>query len=178
MRLVLLLLLLSVPQIVGSSTYKPEYIVEIKDRYDSLFQFYGEKYGIDWNILKAQARAESALDSNAMSPVGAKGLTQFMDRTWQEWRDGTPGIQEIDINIAQLSPYDPEDAIKAQAAYMAWLHKQTGGELYHALMAYNWGIGNFNKWRKNPLGVPAETRDYVRRIYGFLNLEVPIILST
>jgi soluble lytic murein transglycosylase-like protein len=159
---------------------KPEriYVMNERDRYDSLFQWYGQKYGYDWNILKAQAIAESALDSNAISKVGAKGLTQFMDRTWLEWRDGTPGIQDIDLNIAHLNPYDPEDAIRAQAAYMSWLKRQTGGVLYNSLMAYNWGIGNFKKWRAGFIhDIPEETKEYIKRIYGLLEMELPEIVT-
>jgi soluble lytic murein transglycosylase-like protein len=151
-------------------------VMNAKDRYDSLFQYYGEVYGVDWVKLKAQARAESDMDSTAESKAGAKGLTQFMDRTWREWRDGTPGIQEIDIDIAKLSPYDPEDAIKAQAAYMAWLHRKTGGELHNALVAYNWGIGNYYKWKNGLIpDLPRETKEYVCRIYGYLNIVPPTV---
>lgn len=152
--------------------------MDARNRYDSLFQFYGEKYGLDWQTLKAQAIGESLLDPNAVSPVGAKGLAQFMDRTWAEWRDGTPGIQDIDLDIAKLSPFDPEDCIRAQAAYMAWILKQVGGELSDALMAYNWGIGNFYKWRKGrrPI-IPDETKEYVCRIFGYLNKIPPVIFE-
>ena len=65
------------------------------NRYDSLFKYYGRENGINWVNLKAQAQAESGrnLNPNAESGVGAKGLTQFMDPTFAEWWDGTPGIQ-------------------------------------------------------------------------------------
>jgi soluble lytic murein transglycosylase-like protein len=144
--------------------------LKVMDRYDSLFQYYGDKSGIDWRLLKAQAIAESALNPDVISPVGAKGLTQFMDRTWQEWRDGTPGVQEINIDLAKLSPYDPEDAIKAQAAYMAWLMKQFDNNLTDTIAAYNWGIGNMKNFIANNREgkMPRETWAYVDRITNLI----------
>lgn len=144
------------------------------ERYDSLFQFYGERAGVDWRILKAQAQAESGrdLDPDARSAVGAKGIAQFMDRTWQEWRDGTAGVQEAPpLNLVLLDPRDPEDGIRAQAAYFAWILRQVGGRLETALAAYNWGIGNVRRGlpdlEYDPAKVPDETRAYVARILDY-----------
>lgn len=140
--------------------------MEKKDRYDSLFQYYGEIYNFDWRELKAQAKAESNMDSTAVSHCGAKGLTQFMDSTWAEWQTGErkPG------DIIKLDPFNPEWSIRGQAAYMAWLQRQTRGELHDALIAYNWGLGNYNKWKSGlKPNLPQETKDYIKRIYGFLN---------
>ncbi len=59
-------------------------IMNAEDRYDSLFQFYAGQKAIDWLLLKAQVKRESAFDPNARSPVGAVGLAQFMPATWDE----------------------------------------------------------------------------------------------
>lgn len=149
-----------------------------KNRYDSLFQFYGEKHGVDWLFLKAQAMAESGLDPDAKSKVGAKGLSQFMDATWAEWRDGTPGVQPItEVNAILLDPRDPEDAIRGQAAYMSSLLKQFGGDRKLALAAYNWGCGRVkklieamatNSFEALSSSMPQETQDYVKRIFQFI----------
>jgi membrane-bound lytic murein transglycosylase D len=149
-----------------------------KQRYDSLFQFYAEQSAIDWNLLKAQAIAESALDPDAISKVGAKGLAQFVGKTWEEWKDGSPGIQPPkDIDLVLLDPRDPEDAIRAQAAYMAWLLKMYNGDRRLALSAYNWGIGKLNRliekkhssdFSKLLPSLPSETRTYVKRIEKLL----------
>lgn len=136
-----------------------------EDRYDSLFQFYAHQYRLDWLLLKAQAIAESALNPTAVSRVGARGLAQFMARTWEEWRDGVPGIAEAPPeNLAYLQPENPEACINAQAAYMAWLLKHCGGDVTSALAAYNFGIGRVR--RGDPW--PRETRDYVARIESSL----------
>ena len=63
-------------------------------QYDDLFQKFGLKFNIDWKLLKAQVRQESNFNPDAQNKrSGAKGLAQFMDKTWQEWCDLTPGIQ-------------------------------------------------------------------------------------
>ena len=158
---------------VGSSGVGRKDIIMIeRDRYDSLFQYYGEIYGFDWQALKAQAKAESNMDSTAVSPVGAKGLTQFMDSTWVEWQTG----EKNGVPDKHLDPFNPEWSIRAQAAYMVWLQKQTGGDLYNTLIAYNWGLGNYRKWSSGfKKELPDETKGYIKRIYGILNMEIPEI---
>ena len=151
------------------------------DRYDSLFRYYAEQAGLDeqmfvggWRLLKAQALQESRLDPNAKSAVGALGLAQFMQRTWEEWRDGIPGIQsEPPHDLVLLNPRDPEDAIRSQAAYMAWLLRQFEGNVRPALAAYNWGIGRVKQAIKIHgdaflAAAPEETRQYVPRILRIL----------
>ena len=151
-----------------------------RDKYNSLFMFYAEQYGVEWLLLYYQAMAESAGDPDALNPRSmAKGLAQFMDATWREWQDGTPGIQEAPPNV-HLSPFDPEDAIRAQASYMAWLIKRHGGHCDTALAAYNWGTGNVKKALPDDKydrdKVPDETRNYVALImrgYGARVAERP-----
>lgn len=148
------------------------------DRYDSLYQYYASLHDeLDWLFLKAQGKAESNFDPMAESAVHAKGLAQFMDKTWEEWRDGTPGIQDIPpgMNLTSMDPFNPEAAIMAQAALMAWLLRYYHSDKQFALAAYNWGCGNVNKLRGNSNGefdlfkahMPTETQGYVDRIMQF-----------
>lgn len=134
-----------------------------EDRYDSLFQWYAQQYKVDWLLIKAQAKAESALNPDAVNPwSGARGLAQFMERTWEEWKDGTAGIQETPPGRS-LRRDDPEDAIRSMCAYMAWLLRVLNNSIVRALAAYNFGIGRV--MRGDPW--PAETREYVERIQRF-----------
>lgn len=150
-------------------------MIRSQDRYDSLFQFAGFIYHVDWKLLKAQVRAESNFSPDAKSRVGARGLAQFMRNTWKEWSDGTPGIQEAPpLDLALMDPRDPEDAIMAQAAYMQWLLRLLDGDVRSALAAYNWGIGRMRRllaeWKPPPDWLdqtPAETQTYVKRILAF-----------
>jgi membrane-bound lytic murein transglycosylase D len=153
-----------------------------EDRYDSLFQFYADRVKVDWKLLKAQARAESALDPDAQSHVGALGLSQFMPATWSvDIRPRVIEFYETNLGLRKyrkyLSPSDPEDAILGQALYM----KQLLGMFNNtelALAAYNWGMGNikrliskvnsnhFEDLRKN---MPLETQNYVKTIMLYYN---------
>ena len=53
----------------------PSYLIS---SYDAVFQTVGKKYGIDWLLLAAIARAESQFRFDAVSRAGAVGLMQIM----------------------------------------------------------------------------------------------------
>lgn len=146
--------------------------MKAEDRYDSLFQYYSEKEGFppgDWLYFKAQVKAESAFNPDAVSPVGARGLAQFMPYTWKEWQDGTPGIQTVVERMKLVDPRDPEDAIRTQIWYMKWLLARVT-TWASAFAAYNWGIGNVLKVWQDPqwrTRLPRETKDYLVRIEDY-----------
>jgi soluble lytic murein transglycosylase-like protein len=162
-----------------------------ENKFDLLFKKYGEEFHIDPLLLKAQVKQESNFNPNAINRIsGAKGLAQFMDRTWEEWCDLVPGIQKT---IIKYDPFNPDQAIHAQSAYMSFLKKiieqklvQTLTEkdylMHWALTAYNWGIGNiigrvvkgkvkmgmiqFSKFNYEfaEKYLPKETSNYVKQI--------------
>jgi soluble lytic murein transglycosylase-like protein len=102
-------------------------------------------------VLAAQMRAESGFSPTAVSRVGAQGIAQFMPATWagswNPWRGA--------------SPFDPAAAIPAQARYLRRLLDAVGGDLAHALAAYNAGLAGS---AGGPAAWPAETRAYVATI--------------
>lgn len=167
-------------------------MIKNEEKYDSLFRHYGAIYSIDWLFLKAQCKQESRFDPNAENKTShAKGLMQFMDRTWQEWGDLTPGIQDT---WKKYNPFNPEDSIAAGAAYMNNLRAQVQKRLFDkndwmpwTLCCYNWGPGymfgfhrkdgsyfkgimqrtdNFKEAIKD---LPAETKIYVANISSYYN---------
>lgn len=135
--------------------------MRVEDRYDSLFQFYGWKSGVDWLLLKAQVKAESDFAPQVRSPAGARGLAQFMPATFDEWT--------IRLKITEPNIYNPEHSIECQAAYLAQLLNKLG-ERSKALAAYNWGIGNVMRTIKQmgedawKAELPEETQNYLGRI--------------
>ena len=141
------------------------------DRYDSLFQWYGYLYRVDWRLLKAQVKQESSFDPDARSKVGALGLAQFMRRSFEEAGPRSAGIPFPVPDTVLLDPRDPEDAIRAQAWMMAGLLKSLDS-IELALAAYNWGFGHLAKLRGNSNApfvdiasrLPAETREYVYQV--------------
>lgn len=85
----------------------------VTDRYDETFQKYAKRYfgpGFDWRLFKAQSMAESNLNPNAKSRVGARGLMQLMPRTQREVRSKNPDLKrvtgDLELNIAAGIAYD------------------------------------------------------------------------
>ena len=69
------------------------------DRYDDTFRKYSKRYfgiGYDWRIFKAQALAESEMNPNARSWVGARGLMQLMPSTYKGIQSRAPSLGSID----------------------------------------------------------------------------------
>lgn len=98
-----------------------------------------------WQMYKAQLIKESSLNARAVSPVGAKGLAQFMPGTW---RDVSRQLGLVG------SPVDAEIAIPAGAYYMSslrnmWRWPRPEEDRYNlALACYNAGCGNILKAQK------------------------------
>lgn len=99
--------------------------------------------GVDCRLYKAQLFQESRLDPNAVSPVGARGLAQFMPATWAE-------VSEA-IGQGNASPHMVSPAINAGAYYMArlrrtWRIMRPDADRHSlALASYNAGLGNMLK---------------------------------
>jgi len=116
------------------------------EKYLSIYMEAGKKYGVPWHILAGIHKIETDFGRNlSVSSVGARGQTQFMDKTWVGWN--YPGgtrlgdlPDSVDITNPQLiekyggygvdangdgkaDPYDPVDAIHATAKYLAANHK-------------------------------------------------------
>lgn len=94
-----------------------------------------------WRRVKAQLIAESNLKPNAESEAGAKGLAQFIDEAWPQWREFC-GYEET------VSPFEPVAAINCCCAYMAHLYNEWHAPRPEidkwalALASYNAGLGN------------------------------------
>lgn len=76
------------------------------DRYDDTFRKYSKRFfgpTFDWQYFKAQALAESGLDPNARSNVGARGIMQLMPGTYaliKSRRKDMGAITDPEWNIA------------------------------------------------------------------------------
>jgi hypothetical protein len=115
-------------------------------RYDAQIHASVDRWWPDyphWLAWKGQLYQESRLDPNAVSPVGAKGLAQFMPGTWR-------GVARELRLPAGASPTQ-DIAIDAGAYYMAQLRRAwrspRPGEDRHQLAqaSYNAGLGNLLK---------------------------------
>lgn len=112
--------------------------------YDASIRKYSTLYNpeIPWKWLKAQLIAESGLDANAVSPVGAKGLGQFMPATWEQMQ------RELGFSASRSNPVLN---IQASAYYMYKLRSQFRAPRPEvdkhslAMASYNAGLGNVLK---------------------------------
>ncbi|MCK4760755.1 MAG: transglycosylase SLT domain-containing protein [Candidatus Aminicenantes bacterium] len=113
------------------------------NEYDELFKrFCLEKNSpFSYVQIKAQAIAESNLDPDARSPVGALGVMQIMPRT---------GL--LDLGLSEADLLNPEKNIEGGIEYMRRLHRywekkiQGDEELWKfSLASYNAGMGNITK---------------------------------
>ncbi|HPJ19060.1 MAG: lytic transglycosylase domain-containing protein [Candidatus Nanopelagicales bacterium] len=112
-------------------------------------------------LLAAQIDQESGFDPDAVSPAGAEGIAQFIPDTWAVWGRDLDGD-------GVASPYNPEEAIDAQARLMCFLIFEArtsgikGDEIELALAGYNAGWSQVVRYD----GIPPfrETKAYVKRI--------------
>lgn len=111
------------------------------ENYESLVEKYSGKYGVDKNLIYAVIKTESNFDPEARSDVGARGLMQLMEDTY-EWV-GYRMADERELTYDNM--YDPEYNIE-YGTYLLMLLSEEYGDNETALAAYHTGRGNVNKW--------------------------------
>ncbi len=101
--------------------------------------------GHDYRLLKAQCFQESRFDPRAVSPVGAKGLCQFMPYTWQEAQLAlkfTDSAFSSHHNILAAAWYDSR-------MFRFWSSPRPQADRYNLMFAsYNAGAGNIHNAQK------------------------------
>ncbi len=162
-------------------------------KYDRHFKKNSKHYfgpGINWRLFKAQGIAESGLNPKAKSDAGALGIMQIMPDTYMDILKRKPNlgrIQQPRWNIAAAIYYDRQ-------LYKTWLKKEIPADerMKFTFGSYNSGVGNILKarkklrkqfekdniytgeavkeWQKIEPFVPSQTRHYVRRIYGLMQV--------
>ena len=133
------------------------------------------------SLSDAMVSVESSGNTNAVSRKGATGLMQVLPSTAMKPGFGMPDIfefanfsgektaanaQSLLINPAIGKPYGD--------LYMQKMLDRYNGNLEHALIAYNWGPGNADKWLKQGADkskLPEETRNYIKKINKLLGNE-------
>ncbi|HEX4273318.1 MAG TPA: lytic transglycosylase domain-containing protein [Rhizomicrobium sp.] len=121
-------------------------------------------YRIDSALVLAFARIESRFQTQATSPVGARGLMQLMPTTAVHF-----GVSDPD------TLYNPGTSLEVGQRYVEQLLLKLDGNLLELGGAYNAGPGAVDRWRSTKAGgndpllfvesIPvAETRSYVKRL--------------
>jgi membrane-bound lytic murein transglycosylase F len=157
-------------------------------RYDDVFRKYSKRFfgvGFDWRVFKAQGLAESNLNPEARSWVGASGIMQLMPSTFKEVQSSNPEFADVnnpEWNIASGIYYDRQ-------LWKAWTKNESAPDrLSFVFGSYNAGRGTILKaqnqavkaqlqsdmWPsieevapKVPKWRHEETLGYVRKIEGF-----------
>ncbi len=146
--------------------YKRRVLVErmlgLSELYYPLFEEQLDKYNLPLE-LKHLAVIESALNANATSSAGARGLWQFMY--------GTGKMYDLEITSYVDERCDPYKSTEAACQFLQYLYG-IYGDWQIVLAAYNAGPGNINKairkagggkktyWEIRPF-LPRETQAYV-----------------
>jgi hypothetical protein len=120
-------------------------------KFDQLIAAACQRYGVEFALVKAVIKAESAFDPSALSPAGARGLMQLMPATAAQH-----GVGDV---------HNPESNIEGGVRHLRLLLKRFRGDLALALAAYNAGpeaVARYN-------GVPpyAETQTYIQRVLQY-----------
>jgi membrane-bound lytic murein transglycosylase D len=146
--------------------YKRRVLVErmlgLSELYYPLFEEQLDRFNLPLE-LKHLAVIESALNPNATSPAGARGLWQFMY--------GTGKMYNLEISSYVDERCDPYKSTVAACEFLQYLYN-IYGDWQIVLAAYNAGPGNINKairragggkktyWEIRPF-LPRETQAYV-----------------
>ena len=121
------------------------------DKVCNLIEAHAVGNGLPKDFFARLIWKESRFDPNAVSPVGAEGIAQFMP--------GTAKMRGL------ANPFDIEQAIPASAKYLAEM-KVSYGNLGLAAAAYNAGENRVSRWLGSGGFLPMETESYVFDVMG------------
>lgn len=137
--------------------------------------------GIDKYLIYAVIKTESGFNEKAVSDVGARGLMQLTEDTyeWVKFRMG----DERDISYEDM--FDPKYNIEYGSYLIKLLYEEYRDETT-AAAAYHSGRGNVNEWLKDPDyssdgktldDMPeGKTKHYVKKVMtayeGYTNLYI------
>ncbi|MBP0963629.1 MAG: lytic transglycosylase domain-containing protein, partial [Oscillospiraceae bacterium] len=118
-------------------------------KYTELIEFYAEENDLPPELVYAVVYCESEFDPNAVSSVGACGLMQLMEPTFDWVKDRLEG--EEDTQYEDL--FDPETNLKYGCRLLGLL-VQEYKTVPNALCAYHAGWGKAKEWLEDPQCTP------------------------
>ena len=109
-------------------------------KYEEYVERYSQEFGVDKFFVYAVIKTESGFRPDARSNVGARGLMQIMEQTfdWLKFKQG-------DEREAYSDMYDPETNIRYGCYLLGYLVDEFGSE-ETAAAAYHAGRGQVNEW--------------------------------
>lgn len=137
-------------------------------KYISIVQKYSREYDVDENLIYAVIKTESGFDNYAVSEVGARGLMQMTEETF----DWIHSKMNDNYNFDDL--YDPEVSIHYGTYLLNYLLDEFDEDTNTAMSAYHAGSASVRSWLENPANsadgekldhIPkADTAHYVNKI--------------
>ncbi len=138
--------------------------------YKSIIMENSERYDLDFFLVAAVIHVESHNDPMALSPKGAMGLMQIMPDTggwiYEKIEQKEDGFKEKDL-------YNSDINIRYGCWYLRYLLDKFDQDLNYALIAYNAGPGNLDKWLSDESISPGgrlgripfpQTEDYLGKV--------------
>lgn len=109
-------------------------------KYESFVEEYSRQNGLDKFLVYAVIKTESGFDPGAESSVGARGLMQIMEDSF-DWVK----YKLSDDDTRYLEMYDPETNIRYGCWLLGYLYKEFGN-VETTMAAYHAGRGQVNEW--------------------------------
>lgn len=129
--------------VIAFFSYQVGYDVVMEYLYPKKYSEYVEKYAAEYEIddylLYAVMRTESSFDPQAVSSVGARGLTQITEDTF-DWL-----LTKTGENYTFDDLFTPEISIKYSALFLSILQEEYG-VTETVIAAYHAGMGNVSSW--------------------------------
>lgn len=133
----------------GDKVFEDNYVGEDAEvtRVEDLIMQTATEYGVDPKLVRAIAIAESDMNQDEISPVGAIGVMQLMPET----------AASLGVN-----PYDTSENVAGGTRYIRQMLDTFDGNIPLAVAAYNAGPGAVQRYG----GIPpySETQNYVGRV--------------
>ena len=151
----------------------------LKNVYPVKYNEYVEKYSMEYDVdpyfVYAVIRTESDFHKTATSPIGARGLMQVTEDTF-DWIKGRIKDKESTFD----SMYDAETAVKYGVYLLSYLKNELGNE-QNVLCGYHAGVNRAKNWlddseiSKNGEIIVSEipfddTRAYVEKVTKTYNI--------
>ncbi len=115
----------------------------------SAIEDFSQRHQLDPNFFARLIWQESGFDPNAVSPVGAQGIAQFMP--------GTAKLRGL------KDPFNPAAALEHSAQYLAEMTRQYGN-IGLAAVGYNGGETRAEELLRGTDNLAFETIDYVQAV--------------
>ena len=163
---VIILIMAILLGIVGNAVIDTIYRWVYPEKYHSLVVKYANEYSVPAELVFAIIKVESNFDPNVVSHADARGLMQMLPSK-SLWISTKLGDENPDEKLL----FDPETNIRYGTYYLQYLLSRFG-TWEKAIIAYNWGEGNFSEFLEEEgytsgdyNSIPVkETRNYIKKV--------------